>query len=139
MINITLYVKKYVFLIVLLLIFDIIWLMINKNGYSNMVIKVQNTNLNMNITGAILSYICVFLSIVFFTLPMIEYQYETKNKLWLSLRYGGFLGFLIYGIFNFTNMAIFENYDIKMAIKDTLWGTFLFTIVPYIIISLYPN
>jgi uncharacterized membrane protein len=46
------------------------------------------------------------------------------------------LGFCVYGIFDFTNMAIFKKYNLKTAISDTLWGAILFFIVTNITYSL---
>lgn len=121
--------------LVILLAMDFAWLTLNKNGYSLMVSKVQGSPLKVQLLGAIMSYICVFLAITFFVLPGVEN--DTGNKFWLSLKYGGFLGLLIYGVFNFTNLAIFSNYDIKMALRDTLWGVTLFTITSWIIVTIF--
>jgi uncharacterized membrane protein len=49
-----------------------------------------------------------------------------------SLKYGAFFGFVVYGIYNATNYAIFTNYNPITAIIDTLWGTFVFFIATYI-------
>ena len=46
--------------------------------------------------------------------------------------YGMLIGFLIYGIYNFTNYATIKNYTIKTTLIDTLWGTILFGIVSLI-------
>lgn len=46
--------------------------------------------------------------------------------------YGMLIGFLIYGIYNFTNYATIKKYTIKTTIFDTLWGTILFGIVSLI-------
>ena len=36
------------------------------------------------------------------------------------------LGFVIYGVFDFTNIAIFDNYSLLLALHDTVWGGTLF-------------
>jgi len=46
--------------------------------------------------------------------------------------YGMLIGFLIYGIYNFTNYATIKKYTIKTTLIDTLWGTILFGIVSLI-------
>ena len=38
---------------------------------------------------------------------------------------GAFFGLVVYGVFDFTNHAIIENYSLPLAIMDTIWGTFL--------------
>ena len=45
------------------------------------------------------------------------------------------LGFAIHGIYNTTNLATLNNYEIKTAAIDTAWGTVLYGIV-YLIVSL---
>ena len=42
------------------------------------------------------------------------------------------LGFCVYGIYEFTNIAIFKNYKWIAAIVDTLWGGILFYTATYI-------
>lgn len=46
--------------------------------------------------------------------------------------YGMLIGFLIYGIYNFTNYTTIKKYTIKTTLIDTLWGTILFGIVSLI-------
>jgi len=45
-----------------------------------------------------------------------------------GLLWGAVLGFSVYAIFNFTNLAIFANYTWQSALMDTSWGTFLMAI-----------
>jgi len=44
----------------------------------------------------------------------------------LTVREAALLGFLTYGIYDFTNLATIKNYDINIAIVDTIWGGVLF-------------
>jgi uncharacterized membrane protein len=41
-------------------------------------------------------------------------------------------GVCIYGVFDFTNLAIFSKYDWKLALADTLWGGVLFAFARYL-------
>ena len=47
--------------------------------------------------------------------------YILPNK---SVAEGAFLGAITYGIFDFSNHAIFKNYGLTLAIIDMTWGTF---------------
>jgi hypothetical protein len=122
------------FLITFIILFlDFIWLYLNANSYQILVKQVQGTPLIINPLGASLSYLCVLLGIFFYVIPIVKDKYKTqKNLFLLSLIYGGTFGFLLYALFNTTNIGIFKNYDIFIALKDTLWGTFLFTISTYL-------
>jgi uncharacterized membrane protein len=43
------------------------------------------------------------------------------------------LGLVIYGTFDFTNMALFKKWSLTTSIIDTLWGGTLFALSTYII------
>jgi uncharacterized membrane protein len=38
---------------------------------------------------------------------------------------GAFLGFCMYGVYDFTNYATLKDWPLKMALIDVAWGTFL--------------
>jgi uncharacterized membrane protein len=44
-------------------------------------------------------------------------------------------GVCIYGVYDFTNHAIFEKYDWTFAIADTLWGGILFVLTRQLLSS----
>ena len=114
----------YIFTTIFVLVVDISWLIINRDGYNRLVNNIQGSNIQMNYYGGGLSYVILLISLFAFSIPMIE-QKLNKNKdnlLSLSLIYGGGLGFLMYGLFNTTNLGIFKNYDPLIAFKDTMWG-----------------
>jgi uncharacterized membrane protein len=42
-------------------------------------------------------------------------------------------GIIIYGTFDFTNMAIFKKWSLTTSIMDTLWGGTLFALSTFVI------
>ena len=60
---------------------------------------------------------------------MIDKQGEKQSKI---VRNSIILGLIIYGVFDFTNLAIFENYSLKLGLIDMLWGGILFGVSSYI-------
>lgn len=50
--------------------------------------------------------------------------------------YGGAVGFSIYGIYNFTSLAIYKDFDSSIGIIDTLWGTTLYTLTTFVFLLL---
>ena len=124
---------KYIIVIILLVVLDIIWLSVNANQYSKMIKSIQNKEIKLNITYALFTYVLMIASIIFINIPFIESKIKkTDSKTEIikkSLLYSGLLGLFIYGIYNGTNLATLENYDINVALKDTLWGFILYTIV----------
>jgi uncharacterized membrane protein len=41
-------------------------------------------------------------------------------------------GFAIYAVFDGTNLAIFKDYPVDLAIADTIWGGRLFSLLSYV-------
>ena len=41
---------------------------------------------------------------------------------------GSLFGIILYGVYDFTAAAVLKNWDIKLAIKDILWGGFVYFI-----------
>jgi uncharacterized membrane protein len=80
--------------------------------------KTNNSNKLNTTIGFILAYILIPLGIFIFVLPKID-----KNN-WVEtcLLYGFLWGIISYGIFDFTNLVLFEKYSLKIAIIDCLWG-----------------
>ena len=115
---------------------DFIWLTLQKPMYQNMVYKVQYSDLRVNMPGALVAYFLMFVSIAFIILPLVKnLKINTfKDAVLASIRYGGILGLVIYGIYNATNFAIFKNYSIETAIIDTLWGVTIYSFITFIII-----
>jgi uncharacterized membrane protein len=127
----------YIFAIILLTIIDFTWLSINKKMYNSLVNSVQGTNITMRLSGALIAYPLMYIGLVFIVFKLIEYDKTEKNKLILSLKYGALFGFIVYGIYNATNYAIFSGYKFSSGIIDTMWGTFAYFITTYITLLLF--
>ena len=104
------------------LILDIFFLIFISNRISKIISKIQGSQLNINIFYAIIVYLFVCIQIYYFII--------LKNS---SLQHAFILGSSTYAIFEFTNMAIFNEWDYKMALLDTLWGGILYSLSTYII------
>jgi uncharacterized membrane protein len=64
-------------------------------------------------------YFLLSLAIVVFVLPL------SKGLVTLAFVYGAAIGFVIYGVYDFTSLAIFKDWPVMMAFIDWAWGTFL--------------
>jgi uncharacterized membrane protein len=93
--------------------------------FSKMVSNIQGSPMKLNILGALLSYTAITIGIYRFGLKNID----DNNIVLSALLGGGLFGLLTYGIFDFTNLAIFENYEWSTALIDTAWGGILCFIV----------
>ena len=102
-------------ILVILLLFDSVYLFVTKAIFGEMVAKIQRTAIQFRLEGAIIVYLLLAVALYYFIV-----------KPGLSVWEAGLLGLVIYGTFDFTNYAMFKNYDLKIAIMDTVWGSLLF-------------
>jgi uncharacterized membrane protein len=123
-------IKTAIVIIVSVAVLDGIWISLNLPMYNRMYSSVQGSPMRVNMVGAALSYIFIFVAIAFIVAPRIK---ESKGTLWDCIKEGGLVGLCIYAIYNFTNLATLTNYSLNVAILDTLWGATLFTLVALIL------
>ena len=102
----------------IMLLVDIVYLQ-GITAYFNRVVKsIQGTPISMNLLGASLSYITMAFALYYFVLR------EKRSVFDAAL-----LGLCVYGVFDFTNKALFNNWDWITVGIDMLWGSILFAIV----------
>lgn len=115
------------FLITLLIVFilDVIYIIINKKIYT----PIFSTN-NLKIEYGFFAWLLIAFALTFFILSneTLSIQHKIFNAF--------ILGFCIYGIYNFTNMAILPSYNLQILLVDTLWGGTLFVLVTFIVLYL---
>ena len=107
---------------ILLVIIDSFYLsMVGKPIFEKTVAAIQGSKLAVNIPPAIFTYVLMAIILNYFIISANKPAFDAF-----------ILGFCKYGIFDFTNLAIFKNYTLKTAIMDTLWGAILFYITTLI-------
>ena len=89
--------------------------------FNNMVKKIQKDDMKLNIYGAIGAYILMILAIYKFIIV----DRKSPNDAFI-------LGICIYGVFDFTNYAIFKNYNMFIGALDMLWGGILYYVVTWL-------
>jgi uncharacterized membrane protein len=93
-----------------------------KNYFIKQTQIIQKERFRINIFGAILSYLCIIIAINYFIL------YPGKGIFDAFV-----LGILIYGVYETTNLALFNKWRIKTVMIDTLWGGILFALTTWIV------
>lgn len=81
---------------------------------------------------AILVYLLMAVAVVGYVLP----QLNPDNATTEAMIKGGILGLIIYGVFDFTNLAILKNYPLPFVIADIGWGVVVFGLVSLIVVKL---
>ena len=107
---------------VILLTLDFIYLNLTKSVFQTQVFKIQHGVMNVKLIPAVLCYFFLVIGLNYFILQ----PHRTILEAFL-------LGFIIYGVFDSTNLAIFKNYEWNVAIMDTVWGGILFALTTWII------
>jgi len=115
-------VKDLFILFVIFTIFDVVGISLTtKDLWNQLVLKVSGSPLNVKYIPASIAYILLGLGLYLIGFINID----PKNKIKDSLYYGFLFGLIVYGVFDFTNMAIFPNYNWKLGLLDIFWGIFV--------------
>jgi uncharacterized membrane protein len=101
----------------IILAVDSVYLFLTKSIFGEVVAKIQRTAMQLRLEGAVIVYILLALGFYYFIV-------KPGRSAWEA----GLLGLIIYGTFDFTNYAMFKNYDLMTAIMDTVWGSILFAL-----------
>tara|TARA_Y100000389_G_C17421910_1_gene497212 strand:+ start:1108 stop:1494 length:387 start_codon:yes stop_codon:yes gene_type:complete len=96
---------------------DSIFLFLMKNRFRKQLQKITGKPFTINISGVIACYIILVFGLYYFVIY--------KN---LSLFDSALMGFIIYGVYETTNMATFVHWNIVNAIIDSIWGAILFVL-----------
>lgn len=107
---------------IIFIFIDSVYLNIIKNYFQKQIHNVQGSSVQINYVGAALCYLFLVVGLNYF----IIIPRKSVSEAFL-------LGLIIYGVFEFTNYALFRNWSIVTVFMDTLWGGILFAITTYII------
>ena len=135
---------KYLIITVFLMVLDVAWITLNLSTYSSAIQKVQKSPMslrNLRSEYAFIAYIIIIFSVLYVAIPFTTQNIkkgedDIATKLLKSFMYGGAVGFSIYGIYNFTSLAIYKDMDSSIGIIDTLWGTTLYTLTTFVFLLL---
>ncbi len=68
-------------------------------------------------------------AVVYLIIPAAVYVFVVSSSggqsYGLTLLKGGFLGFCLYGVYDFTNLATIQNWTLRLSLIDVAWGIFL--------------
>ena len=124
------------------MVLDVAWIAMNVSAYSSVILNVQKSPVRLRTDYAIITYLFILFSVIYVAIPFTTQSIKKgdnisiETKLLKSLMYGGAVGFSIYGIYNFTSLAIYKDLDSTIGIIDTLWGTALYTITTFVFLLL---
>lgn len=117
---------------ILYLVVDIMWITFMSNRfYQPKIESIQGSPMRFKVLPAVLAYITLLITMFAICVPLSE-RYKTKTHPALVF---ALVGFCLYGVYNFTNGAIFERYDPVIMLVDTAWGTLSFAFFGFLFSS----
>lgn len=123
------YIKNYFAGFLILLIIDLAWLMLFfGKKFGQMAYNIQGEAMTLKPVYGFIAYLLLGIGVTYFGINRVNKDEPIKS----SIINGGLFGLVCYGIFDFTNLAIFKDYQLSTAIIDTLWGGFLCTVTTYL-------
>lgn len=102
-------------------VIDSVYLYSMSDYFNNLITNIQGSKLKLKTIPTVLCYLFLLSSIYYFLI------YKKG-----SIKDAFLLGFFIYGVYETTNLAIFNSWNYKTAIIDTTWGGILFATTYYI-------
>lgn len=106
----------------IMFLLDLAFLSLISSYFSKMLYQIQKSPLKVNFGVAIITYLLMIIALNYFIL-----QTPKKNKILDAF----LLGFVIYGIYETTNLATIKNWSYNLALIDTFWGGTLFALTTY--------
>lgn len=113
--------KQFLILFLIVILIDSIYLNTIKTPFATMIESIQKTDINLRFYSILLCYFLVCTCIYYFLWK----KNATYNEAFL-------LGLIIYGVFDTTSYALFRDWDVTLAIIDSLWGGILFSATLYV-------
>ena len=117
------YVKLFIISMLVFFILDMTWIGYIAKGmyfksYANW-LRLDNGGLLPVWWAIVIIYALFAFATLTFVVPL------SQGSLLSAFFYGAALGLVIYGVYDFTCVAIFKDWPVMMAFVDWLWGTIL--------------
>jgi len=112
---------------IMLMILDACWLPLAwKPFYKPVYDDIQGGLVKIRIGSAVFTWVLLGLVVAL-------HQTHTMNPPVHPFWTGALSGFILYGVYNFTNHATLKHYTLRLSIIDTLWGSFALGVVSYLL------
>ena len=118
--------RTYIVSAILLIVIDGIYLYHIKNYFKRQIEDIQHTPLNINILSTIGVYVLLVIGLNYFIIQ--------PNK---GVQDAFLLGIVIYGVYEFTNSALFTKWKFLTVLMDTFWGGCLLAITTWLMKKIF--
>lgn len=118
--------KEFVVLIVVLLLFDILWIkFVMNNRYQKIFNEILKNKIEFNLLPAIFTYTIMIFALYYFVL---QNSINANDALFK----GCLIGLVMYGVYDGTLYSFLPIKDYTTGVLDVLWGIFVCGISSYI-------
>ena len=114
---------------IVMLILDAIYLTILSSSFKIMMRNIQGSEMTFRIAPVIICYIALIFGLNYFILN----SGKSKEDM---IRDAILLGLVIYIVYETTNYAIIDKWELKTALIDSIWGGILFGVTTFITLAL---
>jgi uncharacterized membrane protein len=94
---------------------DFAYLSMIKGHFTRQIVAVQGSPIVFNIFGAVITYVFLIFGLNYFII-----------RPGRSVQDAFLLGLVVYGVYEFTNLALLSKWQLFTAVTDTVWGGTLF-------------
>jgi uncharacterized membrane protein len=112
--------------VIIYLVVDITYVFLSKDFYQSVVKDIQGRYSEPRssvLVAALLSYSCMALGFLVLVVPLVTKRIQDgMSVLRAALPIGLTFGLVMYGVFNFTLHAMFDNYTLHVILRDLVWG-----------------
>ena len=112
---------EYLYVIIIILFLDFIYLSTVKGYISKMIKNIQQHEMEIKYLPLVAIYTLMSFGLYYF---IIKPRKKVEDAF--------VLGILVYGVYELTNYAIFKKWDLVMMLLDGLWGGILFALTAHI-------
>lgn len=102
------------------LVLDGLWLGLLMSGFYrdqlSAIGRIENGRFAPNWPAAIVVYVLLGAGLALFAAPR-------ASGIETAAAYGALFGLIVYGVYDFTNLATLRQYPLQLAIVDVAWGT----------------
>jgi uncharacterized membrane protein len=116
---------QYLIAAIIFVVLDGIYLNLIKSSFNSQIKNIQGSDIKVNFIAAGITYIFLIFGLNYFIIQ--------RNR---SVSDAALFGLVIYGTYDFTNLALFSNWSILLSIVDTMWGAALFGLTTGIVYKL---
>ena len=117
--------KQIIVSAVTMLILDGLWLGViaNQFYFTNLrsLVRAKGDSFDVNYVAAGAVYVLMVFGFMLFVAPSLQ-----KWNYLETIINAGLLGLVIYGVYDFTNLATLRDWSVLVTFVDMLWGSFLF-------------